>query len=62
MRLFIYFYFERNYDVLSQRVYAFYRAKVINFTKNETDNKSESKMTNPTNIFYPTHGFREMNL
>ena len=50
--LFLFFYFERNYDFLKSSGPCFLLNKNINFNKNET----ESKMENPT------HSFREMNL
>ena len=52
MRLFYYFHFERNYDVLKSRSTCFLLNKIINFNKND----AKSKMENPI------HTFRETNL
>ena len=46
-RLFYYFNFERNYEVLKSKNLRILLKKTINFTKSET----ESKMENPANIF-----------
>ena len=46
-RLFYYFNFERNYEVLKSKNLRILLKKTINFTKSET----ESKMKNPANIF-----------
>ena len=45
-RLFYYFNFERNYEVLKSKNLRILLKKTINFTKSET----ESKMENPANI------------
>ena len=52
VRLFCYFHFERNYDVLKSKSSCFLLNKNINFNKNETKSKMEN----------PTHSFRELNL
>ena len=52
MRIFCYFNFERNYDILKSKSPCILLDKNINFNKNET----ESKMGNPT------HSFREGNV
>ena len=49
MRLFCYFNFERNYNVLRSKSPCILMNKNINFSKNETESKME----------YPTHSFRE---
>ena len=52
VRLFYYFNFERNYDVLNPKSPSILLKKNINFNKNEKEWKMEN----------PTHSFRETNL
>ena len=49
---FLFFYFERNYDVLKSKNPRFLLNKNINFNKNEKQSKMENSI----------HSFREMNL
>ena len=52
MRVFYYFNFERNHDVLQSKSPCFLLNTTINFHKNETETKIENS----------THSFRKMNL
>ena len=47
MRVFYYFNFQRDYDVLKTKSPCILLNKIINFNKNKT----ELKMENPTHIF-----------